>query len=183
MPAPPATIVFETYGVTVELLLEDPPFVAPALLLPPGSRQADPASATGAFVLTAAGEVKLDGRPVGSASADDGSGLAALEAALRAHVALQSPDRIFVHAGVVAVRGRAIVLPGTSYCGKTTLVAALVRAGATYFSDEFAVLDERGAVHPYPKPLRCAATRRGCRPTCSRRIWAARRGRGRRGSS
>ena len=37
--------------------------------------------------------------------------------------------------------------------GKTTLVKALVEAGATYYSDEYAVFDERGRVHPYPKPL------------------------------
>jgi hypothetical protein len=46
------------------------------------------------------------------------------------------------------------VLPGPSHAGKTTLVAALLRAGATYFSDEYAVLDRRGRVHPYPRPLR-----------------------------
>ena len=32
-------------------------------------------------------------------------------------------------------------------------MAALVRAGASYYSDEYAVLDERGYVHPYPKLL------------------------------
>jgi hypothetical protein len=32
-------------------------------------------------------------------------------------------------------------------------VRALVEAGATYYSDEFAVLDESGLVHPYTKPL------------------------------
>jgi len=32
-------------------------------------------------------------------------------------------------------------------------VKALVKAGASYYSDEFAVLDERGRVHPYPIPL------------------------------
>jgi hypothetical protein len=31
---------------------------------------------------------------------------------------------------------------------------ALVQAGATLFSDEFAVLDRAGRVHPYPLPLR-----------------------------
>src|SRR5262249_27415593 len=41
--------------------------------------------------------------------------------------------------------------------GKSRLVEALVRAGATYYSDEYAVLDGRGRVHPYPSPL----TRRG----------------------
>lgn len=37
--------------------------------------------------------------------------------------------------------------------GKSTLVAALIRAGATYYSDEYAILDVWGRVHPYPKEL------------------------------
>jgi len=76
-----------------------------------------------------------------------------LEEDLKLHVAAAAPSRVFVHAGVVGWRGRAIVLPGRSYAGKSTLVAALVRAGATYYSDEFAVLDGRGRVHPYARPL------------------------------
>ena len=78
---------------------------------------------------------------------------AALQEDLKLHVATAGRSRVFVHAGAVGWRGQAIVLPGRSYAGKTTLVAALVRAGATYYSDEFAVLDERGRVHPYPRPL------------------------------
>jgi hypothetical protein len=69
------------------------------------------------------------------------------------HVANHALDRVFIHAGVVAWRGSALVFPGTSFAGKTTLVAALVRAGATYYSDEYAVLDTNGWVHPYPRPL------------------------------
>ncbi|MCS6860093.1 MAG: hypothetical protein NZT92_07230 [Abditibacteriales bacterium] len=61
--------------------------------------------------------------------------------------------RLFVHADVVGWRGKAIVIPGRSRSGKTTLVEALVKAGATYYSDEYAVFDKRGRVHPYPKPL------------------------------
>ncbi len=72
---------------------------------------------------------------------------------LMVHVANHAPDRVFVHAGVVGWQGRAIVLPATSFAGKTTLVAELVRAGATYYSDEYAVLDELGRVHPYPREL------------------------------
>jgi hypothetical protein len=45
------------------------------------------------------------------------------------------------------------VIPGKSFAGKSTLVADLVRLGATYYSDEFAVLDQSGLVHPYPRPL------------------------------
>ena len=37
--------------------------------------------------------------------------------------------------------------------GKSTLVNELIKAGATYYSDEYAVCDARGRVHPYPKPL------------------------------
>jgi hypothetical protein len=79
--------------------------------------------------------------------------LRTLEAELRQIVAAGARRRVFVHAGVVGWRGRAIVVPGRSGAGKTTLVAELVRAGATYYSDEFAVLDATGRVHPFAKPL------------------------------
>jgi energy-coupling factor transporter ATP-binding protein EcfA2 len=75
------------------------------------------------------------------------------EADLRLNVAAASRRLVFVHAGVVAFDGRALLVPGRSGAGKTTLVAALLRAGATYYSDEFAVLDGRGRVHPFPKTL------------------------------
>jgi hypothetical protein len=68
-------------------------------------------------------------------------------------VAEHAPRLVFVHAGVVGWNGRAIVIPGLSHAGKTTLVHQLVRAGATYYSDEYAVIDARGRVHPYPRPL------------------------------
>jgi len=73
---------------------------------------------------------------------------------LTIHVANFCPDRVFVHAGVVCWKDRALVLPGISLAGKTTLTAALVRAGATYYSDEYAVVDEKGWVHPYARDLR-----------------------------
>jgi hypothetical protein len=77
----------------------------------------------------------------------------ALESDLQLFVAETAPRRVFVHAGVVGVRGRAVIIPGRSFSGKTSLVAALVKAGATYYSDEYAVLDERGRVHHYARPL------------------------------
>lgn len=69
------------------------------------------------------------------------------------HVAERARKRVFVHAGAVGWRGRAIVVPGRSFSGKTTLVAELVRAGATYYSDDYAVFDAHGHVHPFPRPL------------------------------
>jgi hypothetical protein len=76
-----------------------------------------------------------------------------LESDLRLFVAEVARHRVFVHAGVVGWKGRAIVIPGRSYSGKSTMVAELVRAGATYYSDEYAVFDSRGRVHPFAKPL------------------------------
>jgi hypothetical protein len=68
-------------------------------------------------------------------------------------VAERSESMLFVHAGVVSHRGKALVIPGRSRVGKTTLIAALLQLGATYYSDEYAVFDDRGMVLPYPKRL------------------------------
>jgi hypothetical protein len=45
------------------------------------------------------------------------------------------------------------VIPGRSFSGKSTLTAELVKAGMTYYSDEYAVLDAQGRVHHYARPL------------------------------
>lgn len=79
--------------------------------------------------------------------------LAWLESRLRLTVAEFAKDHVFVHAGVVAWKGKAVVIPGTSYSGKSTLVAELVRRGAVYYSDEYAVIDKKGHVSPFPKTL------------------------------
>lgn len=78
---------------------------------------------------------------------------AELASSLHFNVALAAPRRLFIHAGVVVWQGQAIVIPGRSRSGKSELVAALVRSGAVYYSDEYAVLDAQGLVHPYAKPL------------------------------
>src|SRR5262245_22266768 len=77
----------------------------------------------------------------------------ALESDLQLFVADTAPRRVFIHAGVVALQGKAVVIPGRSFSGKTSLVAALVKAGAIYYSDEYAVIDEKGLVHHYARPL------------------------------
>jgi hypothetical protein len=87
-----------------------------------------------------------------------------LESDLQLFIAEQARDRLFVHAGVVGWRGGAILLPGRSLAGKSTLVHALVRAGATYYSDEYAVLDDEGRVHPYARPIALRDPPRRVRP-------------------
>jgi hypothetical protein len=64
-------------------------------------------------------------------------------------VATLAKGLVFVHAGVVGWRNRAIVMPGRSLSGKSALVLALVEAGAEYYSDEYAIFDSEGRVHPY----------------------------------
>lgn len=72
---------------------------------------------------------------------------------LRLAIAMNVRDRLFVHAGVVGWQGSAIVIPGRSFSGKSSLVTALIEAGATYYSDEYAVFDSQGQVYPYLRPL------------------------------
>lgn len=82
-----------------------------------------------------------------------GEAAAFLAADLERTVARQIPDRLLLHAGVVAVDGGALLLPGRTGSGKSRLVEAMLRLGATYLSDELAVLDRRGRVHPFARPL------------------------------
>jgi hypothetical protein len=99
-----------------------------------------------------------------------------LESNLHLQVAARARSRLFVQAGVVGWRGRAIVIPGRSLSGKTNLVAALVRAGATYYSDEYAVFDARGRVHPYARPLSLREAGRGARRKCAVEVLGGCRG-------
>lgn len=85
------------------------------------------------------------------ASIADVAGL--IESQVRLTVAEYAVGKIFLHAGVVGWRGRALIIPGSSFAGKTTLVAELLKNGAEYYSDEYAVLDSQGLVYPYPKML------------------------------
>ena len=77
-------------------------------------------------------------------------------------IALHSNEDVFVHAGVIVWNEMAILFPGRSRSGKSTLVHELVRAGATYLSDEYARISKTGQIAPYPRPiqLRTATGRR-----------------------
>ena len=103
---------------------------------------------------------------------DTDEALEALEDHLQLYVAEHAPRRVFVHAGVVGWRGKAVVIPGRTMTGKSTLVKALVEAGATYYSDEYAVLDKRGRVHPYARPLAMRPIGGGPPKRSPRKIWA-----------
>jgi hypothetical protein len=72
---------------------------------------------------------------------------------IRLTVAEFAKGFVFIHAGVVAVNGKALIIPGHSMQGKTSLVVELLKKGAVYYSDEYAVIDESGSVLPFPKAL------------------------------
>ncbi len=72
----------------------------------------------------------------------------------RAAAACRNDKTVPLHAGTVAgVRG-AIVLPGASHSGKTTITTALAAAGHRFVADEVSRLDpERLTITPYGKPV------------------------------
>jgi hypothetical protein len=152
-----ASVAVEAFGVTVAVTADPEHFAAVSNFLPPRARPVRDQPERGRFALVKDADgglvsVVCDEEPV-AGPFDLRLALGILDAELRMYIALHAPEFVFVHAGVVGLGERAIMLPGRSFAGKTTLVAALVKAGAQYWSDEYAVLDADGLVHPYPKPL------------------------------
>ena len=72
---------------------------------------------------------------------------------LQHSIAFLAKHKVFVRAGVVGWQGHAILIVGQDESGKTRLVKELLKAGASYYSDEYAMLDSRGRAHPYACPL------------------------------
>lgn len=132
--------------------------------LPPGARVCNTARGgavlysvvTGTDIATAGARpdwLVYAGNQLAAEVAGESELLQAFEGQVRFDVARLAARWTFVHAGVVEWKGRAILIPGASYSGKSRLVEALVRAGAGYYSDEYAALDPRGRVYPFAKPL------------------------------
>lgn len=151
---------FESYGVKVLIASDSPEIAAEVFeiakrtllgrLVPIGPESAEH------FVT-----VKVIGDAVNLTVDDEDYGVADsletllkfVDARIRLLVGEFAVDRVFLHAGVVAIRGKAVLFPAESFHGKSTLVAELVRRGAEYMSDEYAVFDPEGMVHSYPRPI------------------------------
>ena len=148
---------FEIHGVRVGLGASQRELLDRLVaLLPPGLPHCDPEAVDWHVTLLPAGDGAWQYKSPGRSSpmyTDLSLVVGMLDTELRRYVAGHAPERFFVHAGAVSYGGRAILIPGSSFSGKSMLVAALVRAGADYYSDEYAVLDEHGLVHPYARPL------------------------------
>lgn len=167
-----ATLVFDSYGVRVGLRSDSASLLRRAAdrCLPPGAAVRSAAESGGPDVVvdwlfslhTGARDAGAGARPPltlydGASrmaqTSDRESLLDHVDGTVRAAIADASPTHLFVHAGVVAYRGEAILVPGACLAGKTTLVRALLDLGASYYSDDVALVDEDGLVLPYARPL------------------------------
>jgi hypothetical protein len=151
-----SAIAFEAYGVRLAVDASEDVLELVQPFVPPHSKPCDPDSVQTRFSITKSPvgtyAVNKDGRQLNGRLSLD-IALEILDSKIRIYLGRKAHDSIFIHAGAVAHQGMGIAIPGRSFSGKTSLVAALVRAGAVYYSDEFAVLDPEGLVRPYAKDL------------------------------
>jgi hypothetical protein len=165
-------VAFECYGVRIALLANDTRVVqrlhsfAPAQSRPIELDEAEhQVSVTTKDGLRFATQYEVRGERAGEiegdlwigGDADLALALAHLEKHVGECIGLNAPDHLFLRGGSVLHRGRALVVAGEGLAGTTTLLEALVRAGATPYSDSFAVFDSEGRAVPFTK--RPAGTR------------------------
>jgi len=150
-------VAISTFGVPLAIRTSGPALMTSVRrILPPDNVPIDLGVTLTEFALdhdkTGMFHVSQDDRPLARA-AELATAIGSLDAHIRLFIASNAPGHVFIHAGAVTHRGLGLLLPGPSLAGKTELVACLVKIGATYYSDEYAVLDPNGLLHPYPKPL------------------------------
>ncbi len=176
------TLKLSYFGVNFALTWEDPSLdeALESLLLPVWEHNPEPLASATFRVFSSAGELVVEApedEPLRTYRHDF---LEALERRVHFYLANHCQEVVFVHAGAVALGGQVILIPGSSYSGKSTLTHSLVRAGAEYFSDEYAVIDRSGRVHPFPRPIalrteggrRVSPTRVGLEPAAVRAVIA-----------
>jgi hypothetical protein len=155
-----ASIAFKSFGASITVQVE-PEDLMDRLreLLPPGAVETDLSRADASYSITRvysrSGDCYnvLRESTVLTKRAPLTKALLVLSNSLHFAVARHAHNVLFLHSGVIAWGGRALLLPGSSRAGKSTLVEALVRQGATYLSDECAPLTSDARVHPYRKPI------------------------------
>jgi hypothetical protein len=159
-----ASMTFVSYGLNISISTNEPKILAYLTnYLPPGWQLSSSAVVDKLYRIVVAGIAQDTVSSDHHLLLDEQSELARsqelqhifeiFDSELRLWLGVSVSDKLFVHAGVVGWRNQAIIIPGRSLSGKTTLITALVKAGATYYSDEYAVFDSDGLVYPYPRPL------------------------------
>lgn len=103
-------------------------------------------SSSGGFVVT------VDGLVV-DAPARGPWALSSLVWHVNRRVVARSLRPVLLHAGAVAFGGRAVIVVGRSGAGKTTTVAALVRSGGAYLTDDVVAVGFDGHLAGAVKPI------------------------------
>ena len=106
--------------------------------------------------------VLAEGREVGVAASVE-EAIAPLTSWLDGRFASRT-SHLVVHAGAAALDGAAVLVPGRSHAGKSTLTRALLQRGFRYYSDEYALIDPHGLLCPYPRALMLRDGRPTARP-------------------
>jgi hypothetical protein len=153
----PRIVAFEVYGTRVSVRVPRPELVPPVIDQFPADAtpcEGQPGDPQFNLEIEEDGRyaVVLDGRVLNPPQSLEGA-LGGLRRELFFHSVDHARDRLVVSAAAVGHEGWAILLPGPSMVGKTTLAVALVRAGAVYYADDWALLDREGVVHPLPTLL------------------------------
>lgn len=147
-------IAITCLGAHISITLPDSSWITDLVpILPPGWQPARPAGDSGFDISYKPKASLLPTSIKGSLPTTRDTLAEALAGDIEYAVAERSETYVFVHAGVVAINGAALIFPGESHSGKSTLVAALVDRGATYYSDEYAVVTNEGLVMPFPRHL------------------------------
>src|SRR5260370_41449215 len=142
-----AGLAVTAYGVSVGVRVNDRSVLERVrALLPPGWRPAGKRTVRRLYSLIVGGPTPRPGVRRFNLLYSDAArllrthdleeALAQLELDLELYIADRAPRRTFVHAGVVGWHGRANVIPGDGLCGKSSVVEALVQAGAAEHSAE-----------------------------------------------
>ncbi len=151
----PEPLELELLGVPVRIEASDEELRARLALCYGRSRSAPATRALSAHLSRAAQgyRIAVDTRAE-RLEADATEAVRALNHELLQALMLRCREHYFVHAAVVVWRGRALVLPGLSRAGKSTLALALLLEGARYLSDELLCFTRTGRAEPLPRALK-----------------------------
>jgi hypothetical protein len=163
--APACQLVAEAFGLRIAMTAADPELLQESVpWLPGGWNESSPLAALDRTYTLTIDQPDTEYGLLSYAFAVDGEPkyrspslvlfTGYLENDLHHYIATYTRGYLFVHAGVAVWHGRAIVIPGRSYTGKSILTRALLEAGAVYYSDDYAIIDDQGLVHPFPRHLR-----------------------------
>ena len=154
---------FDSYGVRIGIRSNETEILAKLkerlpFLLPTGFHEIDFAAVE--YIFSVVRDSKIKGNYKIYKNNEDCTTLSgtdlkldSFESQIRLTVAEFAEGYVFLHAGAVRYKETAIIIPAKSFSGKTTLVAEFIRRGFEYYSDEYAVIDRDGFLHPFPKQL------------------------------